>query len=189
MHGMAMAASRGALVVKELSINESGPTYVRLVGRRAGLIAWLMSLIGVDPTTTLEISATRLELTEGSLSGKVRNMMPLAKICNIGAGFFKPVVLLLLAGILLLVTLVTAIASMTGTTGMHLLSLIAFVGSIACVVAFFLKKTLVLFALSGSGVGPIIAFKRSVIEGVSIDEEQAKSIVSILTQLVEAQTR
>ena len=49
--------------------NENG-NYVHLIGREAGLFAWLLSVIGIDPTTEIEISDNMIVFTAGSLSGK-----------------------------------------------------------------------------------------------------------------------
>lgn len=180
MHGLSMAASRGALVLKELAINEDGPHYLHLVGRKSGLIAYLLSLIGIDPITTMDVIGNKIEVEEGSLSGKVKHLVPINSICNLGAGYFKPFVLIVVAVVLLVLTFVLSFAGDVpgGVT------FILFVAAIACAVAYFLKKTLILFALPGSGFGPIVAFKRSVIEGVDIDEAQAKRIVALLTSLI-----
>jgi len=184
MHGFALAASRGALVVKELKINENGPVYVRIVGRRGGLISWLLSLIGIDPTTEMEVTEKKIEFIEGSLSGQLRHMVPLRSVCNLGAGYFKPFVLIVVAVILLLLALVASFQDVPG-----IVVFLLFASTIGCAIAYFLKKTLLLFALPGSGFGPIIGFKRSVIEGVSVDEKQAMKIVEIVTALINAQNR
>jgi len=183
MHGLAMAASRGALVVKELSVNENGPVFVRLVGRRSGLVAWLLALIGIDPTTSLEVFADRIDLSEGSLSGQVRQAVPLVSVCNLGFGYCKPFVLLVVAVMLLFLSL--ALALQDGAPGV--IAVLFLLLAAGCVVAYFLKKTLLIFALSGCGMGPVISFKRSVIEGVAVDESQARRIVEIITSLVERQ--
>lgn len=184
MHGIAMAASRGALVLQELVINEEGPRYLHMVGRKSGLIAYLLSLIGIDPTTTMDVIGNKIELEEGSLSGKVKHLVPLSSICNLGAGYYKPFILVVSAIVLLVLSLVLSFSG--GVPGGIVFLL--FAAAIGCAVAYYLKKTLVLFALPGSGFGPIISFKRSVIEGVDIDESQAKRIIVLLTTLIEKKT-
>lgn len=191
MHKLALGASRGALVVKELTINEEGPVFVRLVGRRGGLLAWLLALIGIDPTTTMNVTASRIELTEGSLSGKVRHMVPLSAICNLGTGYFKPIALLALGFVLLVFSLsqFIAIAFFDVDAGYSFAGFSVLLFSAASFAAYSHSKTLVLFAMSGSGMGTAVGFRRSAIEGVSVDEQQARKVVEIMTKLVEDKTR
>lgn len=179
MHKLALAASRGALVVKELIINRTGPLYLKLVARRAGIIAFLLSLLKIDATTTLIVQGNRIEFTQGSLSGQMKEMIPLSSVSNLGTGFFKPILLLVYA-VVAFVLAIGCLCSDLRIVGLPLLLL-----AVVCVVAFFLKKTLVLFIIPGSSVGVTIAFKRSVIEGVNVGEAEARQIVELLTYLVE----
>ena len=45
MHRLAMLAGKSALVIKEAKVNEDGPLYVKIKGRKSGLIAWFLALI------------------------------------------------------------------------------------------------------------------------------------------------
>ena len=60
-----------ALALQEKVINSEGPCYVRLVGRKSGLIDWLLTLLGINTRTMLEIYEDRIEYSYGSLSGRV----------------------------------------------------------------------------------------------------------------------
>lgn len=179
MHKLAVAASRSALVLQELEVNENGPTYVRLKGRKSGLVAWLLALIGIDPTTTLEITGDRIDYVEGSLSGKMKHTIPINAVCNLGTGYFKPVALLV--GAIVCVVLSIVITLMGGSS---FIVLMLFVAAVTDAICYYLGNTLVVFMLPGSGTGPVIGFKRSVIEGVVIDEKTAYNIVDIVTDLV-----
>lgn len=180
MHKLAVAASRGALVLQELSVNENGPVYVRLKGRKAGIVAWLLSLLGIDPTTILEITETKIDYVEGSLSGNVRHSIPIDAICNLGTGYLKPV--MFCVGAIGNVILAIIGALLGGSS----FSVLMFFGvAIFCAIAYYAGNVLMLYALPESGVGPIIGFKRSIIEGVSIDEEQANKIIAVIMTLIE----
>jgi hypothetical protein len=43
--------------------------YVNITGRESGLIAWVQSLVGVDPTTTIRVGMDRVEFSSSSLAG------------------------------------------------------------------------------------------------------------------------
>ena len=45
MKALSLLAARSALVLKEVTIDENGPLYVRIVGRKPGLIAWILNLL------------------------------------------------------------------------------------------------------------------------------------------------
>ena len=97
MHSFAMLAGKAALVIREAEVNENGPLYVKIKGRKSGLIALLLTLIGVDTTTTFEVYENRIEFTEGSLSGRIKEMIPLSSVSNLGTGYMKPVIWMVLA--------------------------------------------------------------------------------------------
>ena len=80
MHSLAMTLGQHALVLKEFSINNQGPEYVHIVARKGGLIAWLLTMLGIDATTTFRVFADRIEFEAGSLSGKLHTTMPLRSI-------------------------------------------------------------------------------------------------------------
>lgn len=176
----ALVASKNALVVKALEVNETGPVYVHIVGRKPGILAWLRSLIGIDPTTTLKVMDNRVEFIEGSMSGQVTHMIPLSSVCNLGAGYSKPFVLLVVAIIMLVIGLITMVASVPACVPLVLILL-----AICFAAVYYLKKTLVLFILPLSSMGACIGLKRSVIEGVDLDEATAFRIIDIVSALIE----
>lgn len=179
MHGLAFVASRGALVVKEINIDVNSDNPIHIVARKAGVMSWLLSLIGVDPTTVFDVYLNRVEYSEGSLSGKVKHMIPLKSICNLGTGFFKPVLCFVFA-VLCFIGAISVLGARNSGPVVLILLLIA----VVFVIAYFLKRTLLIFALPASGVGPVFCIKRSVIEGVVIDEKVADTIIDIMTQLI-----
>ena len=158
-----------ALVQKE--INTEGPCYVRLVGRKSGVVDWLLTVIGINTTTVLEVYGDRIEYSYGSLSGRVVEMIPLSKVSNLLCGRFKPAILLILAGI--------CFAAAFVTFGITLIFTILFV------IFYFLKKTVLISIIPNSGSASSVAFKRSLIEGKDISEEEAANIIKIVAQLVE----
>lgn len=181
----ALMMARNALVVTHFKVEKGGTVYVDIQGRKAGVLAWLLSLIGVDPRTTLRVTENRVEFSEGSLSGRVMHTIPLSTVCNLGAGYSKPFVLLVV-GILMLLLAIIALAADDIPAGAAFFN---FVVSGLCILFYYLKKTLTLFFIPPSGVGVCVGFKRSVIEGVNIDERQAFDIIGIVTELIEKNTR
>ena len=177
--------ARNALVVTQFKVRKNGPVYVDIKGRKAGILSWILSWIGVDPYTTLRVTDTRVELSEGSLSGRIMHTIPLSTVCNLGAGYSKPFVLLVI-GVLTLLLAICCVFSDDIPGGVAVPNLLV---AGLCFLFYCLKKTLTLFFVPPSGVGASVGFKRSVIEGVNIDERQAFEIIGIVTELIEKNTR
>ncbi len=175
MHTLANYFGGSALVVKEYSIHEEGPVYVHLSARRAGLVSWLLTLMGIDDRTTLDVYSDHVKFTTSSLSGTIVETIPLSAISVSGYGYLKPVLWLFFALLFLLATPVT-------------LGL-ALIPSLLCLLFYFLRKNIFIELISHSGVAAFICVKRSVIEGVNIDQNQAYRIISIIEQLITYQTR
>ena len=170
MHFFAMALGRKALVVKEFSINSDGPVYVHIMARKAGLISWFLTLFGVDSTTTFNVYSDRIEFREGSLSGQLGTVMPLRSISITTCGYTKPIVLLVFAVIFVLAAI--------PTFGISLLL------AGLCLIFYFLNKSLLISVVSNSGWPALICFKRSVIEGINVDYDQAQRVIRIINELM-----
>lgn len=142
--------------------------HVRIVGRKSGLLAWLLSLIGIDATTVFEVFDNRIVFKSSNLSGALTTTLPLASICRTSSGYFKPVLYLVL-GVMTLPLV---------------LSIIGAIVPILFFVFYFLHKSLLISIESNSGSDIAIAFKQSVIEGISVGEEDAEKVVTIVNQLL-----
>lgn len=171
---LARLSGSSALVLKNLEVRESGPHYVHIEGRKAGLISWLCSLVGIDSTTVFDVYDDRIEYSDGSLSGSFKETIPLTKISNLGTGYLKPFLFAILAALFLLLAIPTFGVTLLFT------ALFAFL--------YWTQKSLLIYFIPHSGSTTAMAFKRSLIEGVSIDAETANKIVSIISDLVEKNT-
>ena len=185
IHKLAFKAGGAALALKLKVINENGPMYVKIVGRKSGLIAWLLTVIGIDSTFTFYVYEKRIEVTEGTLSGTLTSVYPIASLSSCGFGHLKPFYCLTLAVFSLCGTIYTLIQSVHGYPAAGATSVFSLVMAIAFIVMYYLRKTLCIFAVSHSGIGPYLFAKRSIIEGVKITDEDAARIANIITSLVE----
>ena len=175
MSSFASAAARSALVVKEIKLNEAGPQYVHIVARKAGVIAFLLSVIGIDSTTTFDVYADKLDFSQGSLSGYIKSCMPLSSMTVATGGYVKPFIELIL-GIL------CVFPGAIFTFGIS-----ALIGLIL-IIHYFLSKTLLIQVVASSGWDATICLKRSVIEGIEINQATADKIVDLIKNLVMAKT-
>ena len=179
MHNLAMLMGGNALVLREKEINEYGPVYVRLVGRKPGLLDWLLTIIGINTTVVFEVYDNRVEYSYGSLSGRMTETIPLSKISNLMCGYFKPFFLLVLAAILFIAGICVSFSAGNG-----ILFIFGLIFSIVCVICYFLKKTTMVSVIPNSACPTTVVFKRSLIENNNISAEEAQQIISIINALV-----
>lgn len=184
-----------ALVLKEWRagekpVDKSGH-YVRISGRQAGVIAWVLALLNVDPVTTIRVNTERVEFSQASLSGMASRMIPLEGICSTFYGYHKPwksSVALFFFLSWLSVALATVLTRSVPGRLLGTLVALAVCGLVAALY-YFLSRTLTLGFVELSGVASAIQFKRSVIENVDVDEDQARYICEITQFLIESHRR
>ncbi len=146
-----------ALVLKQFSTDAySGRVYV--VGRQPGFMGWLLSAMGVDANTELTVTPTEVSFRQSSLFGETVTVCPTSRVACASAGYAKPVEYLIIAGL----TAVTVIIP------------------IVMIILFFLEKRMFVMVETTGGGSFAIAFKRSLIEGVEVNQEKAKEVLQIL---------
>jgi len=160
---------------------DANGNYVDISGRQSGLLSWFLALLGVDPTTTIKIGPVRVEFHQSSLSGISTRMIPLQGICSTYYGYYKPwkeaLAIIVLCSVL--GNVIMAAGSWTGALLVWLL------GLVLGFLYYFLNKTLTLGFVENSGVANGIQFKRSVIENVAVDADQARVVCEITQSLIE----
>lgn len=175
-------------VIKEWFASETpnrDGIYVHIRGRKGGLMSFILSFAGIEPTVSLVVDRENVRFRVGSWTGFKSWVTPLQKLCSGHYGYSKPfwgTVFWIIVGVALLL-------ASYGQRGDALrlavgLGIVVILGAIAY---YFLNKTLVLGLtyVGGGGVhsGDQFAFKRSVIEGKNIDEIAAERIVAIIEMI------
>lgn len=167
--------------------------HIRIVGRNGGLIAWLLSLMGIDPTTTILVGPERIEFSSASLAGTESRLIPMQNVCSTYYGYHKPwkAGALIVAFFLLGGLSAGASVAEAGSPGsaFTILFTAVVVGLAFALLYYFLNRTLTLGFVELSGVVCGIRFKRSAIENVDVDQVQAKAVCTIVQQLIEAKSR
>ena len=160
-----------SLVIKQwyadTSKNEDG-NFVHIVGREAGLLSWLLSLFKIDPTNEVEVKDNLLKFTTSSLAGQEKRLIPMNSITSAYYGYKKPWKMALFLGVIL----------------MPLFGLGLLVGPLY----YILNKSLTVGVVEASGWIGAFSFKRSIIEGQNISEEDAYRVIEIIRTLIEAKT-
>lgn len=169
-----------SLVIKSWSLKSNpavGEPHVRVIARESGFWSFVFSLLGIDATTTFQVSSTRMEFEQGSLSGFIRRLTPFEKISSTFYGRHKPwkTSVALLGGAVM-------VGSAIGNAWAFLVFLI--IGVLGAGLYYFLNRELTFGFNEDSGTTAAITFKRSVIEGQEIDEEQLKKVISVIEHLI-----
>lgn len=163
--------------------NEEG-NYVHLVGRKSGLVSWVLSLMKIDAVSEVKVQGNLIKFTTSSLAGREKRVIPLKAITSAFYAYEKPwkkAVAILGSSVFLIV------ASMFSYE-MSFLSSFGFLGIIGGVVYYILNKKIKVAVVEASGWTGEFAFKRSVIEGQNINEKQAYEVIDIIRELIEKKT-
>jgi len=190
---VAWASKRGApslgsaLVLREFQVNDHATegAVITIRGRVSGLVAWLLTLVGVDTETTLTVTTDRVSLQRASLSGRHVVQIPLANVASTQSAYYQPVWALLMAAWFAFTGLVLAALDNgfeAGAKEKDIFSGLIMAGIF--VVIFRLGRKIGISVESGGGTHYGIAFKPSVIEGVSVDLDAALRVAAILNTYV-----
>lgn len=156
--------------------------FVEIRGRRAGVFSFFLSLVGIDPTVCLIIDRNNVRFEEGSWAGFTWTVTPLEKLCSGTYGYSRPWLASLILALL-------GIAVVTSTVNTITTALFLLIGSLAIAWLYYILNKalfLVLDDIGGGRPGGLV-FKRSVIEGISVDEQEAARVIKIIEMLVKSE--
>ena len=146
--------------------------YIQIKGREGGIISFLLSRVGIDPTVSLVVDKSNIRSEIGSWSGFFRRVTPINNLCSGGYGYDKPWKKALMIGF---------VGILAGTIS-FILTLVFWMGAFAY---YFLNKEMTLELHDVGGIRSIkIDFKRSVIEGIKVDENEAARVIRIIEGLI-----
>jgi hypothetical protein len=176
------------LVLRKFKIIEdsSADLLVDIVGRASGLTTWLLTVIGFDAETSLKVTKQEISFKSSSLFGQTLQVVPLPSASSTHCGYSKPIGYLIAGAIILIGGIITGLVQ-RGGGAIILFSLI--IGGIF-LVAYYLSKKIVISVETSGGIILGLSFKRSVIENVGVDIEQALKAIMIVNQkIIESQIR
>ncbi|MEY4272528.1 MAG: hypothetical protein RL250_1394 [Verrucomicrobiota bacterium] len=165
-------------------------SFIKITGRRSGLVGFIFALLGIDPVTTLSVTNKRIEFHSASLTGTFHRITPLGSVSSSYFGFFKPLFGALAVGIFVGGVLAMIMGAVMGydrggSAGM-LGVLIGFgVGTLVAFIYYKFNVTQTVGFVELSGDNYFIRFKPSVIEGVSVDEAKAKYAAELIQHFIQ----
>jgi hypothetical protein len=185
-----------ALVLKEFQINrEPGDGDAILVrGRPAGILAWLLTLLRIEPERVLRVTARDVTLELGGLYGFRSTFLRIEDVASATCGYYRAFSFLLLSVALLTLSAVSAFIAWSAdldpysrqaaSTALTYVLGICLILAGAFYVVYALSKRVFVEIESSGGGRPGIAFKRSVIENTVIELDQALDLVEVLNNQV-----
>lgn len=176
-----------ALVIKSWKVTSNpkpGEPYVEIVGRKAGLLSWLLSLIGIDATVSMKVTARHMFFGTGSLAGFNRRIVLLPHISSTYYGLYKP---WKMTAVFIAISFSLGVSLIgVGSRGSVIFgTLVLFGGVGAALLYYFLNKSLSIGFVEDSGYSGNLVFKRSVIEGQAIDENASEVVIQMIEHLVQ----
>jgi hypothetical protein len=172
------------LVLRKFEVNAGGTPAVTIEGRPSGIVAWLLTTLGLDTLTTLTVTDREVSFKSASLSGETHHLVPLTEISSTHCGYSQPIWLLMVGGAILLLSMLAAMNSFNSTQ--------TFVGGVffaaICGAIFLLQRKIAMTIETTGGMLIGLAFKPSAIEHVSINLAQALKAVDRINTVVIARS-
>jgi len=167
------------LVLTKFTINESGTgPILEVTGRRAGLIGWLMTVVGLEPVTKLVVTDHDVSVRRAGIGGVLRYVVPLDRVASTHCGFIKPVASLIL-GVLVALGGVLAFFSRNKEIGVG-----ALVIGVVLIIIYFVSTRLSLSVESKGGMIVGLGFKSGVIQGATVGLEDVTKAVDLINRHV-----
>jgi len=166
---------------------DSEGNLVNIRGRQPGILNWVLSLLGVEPKVHLKVDNQHVRFEQGSIGGSATHVIQLNAVTSTLYGFTKPwkqtaTILLVTLGIAyhMIFEQPSGIPEQVASGATKWGLIIALGGIIVAGLYYFLKQEMSVGLVDESGHTSLIVFKRSVIEGKTLGEEQAAYASSII---------
>ena len=168
-------------ILKTFQIDQTGTTGAHLFieARQPGIIAFILNLIGLDPTAQLKVTKGAVSFRSTSLSGMTETSTSLTQIGSFQGGYSKPISYLILAAFFMITGIVLDII-----LGDFFVIWFALIISLVCLVAYALQKNLAFGFETSGGAYYGMSFKRGVLNNVSVDITQVENALLLVNALI-----
>lgn len=175
-----------SLVLKRFEINQNPKNeiedVIHIAGRKAGILSWLFNLVGIDATETITVNSQEFRHKAAGLMGQMQEVCPLTSISTVHCGYRRPIWYLIFSVAALLIGLFAWASEDQGFK----FFIIGFLVGLALICAYILLKKISIEIHTRGGLFIGLIFKRSIIENIAVDIEQARKVISVITDLVNA---
>ncbi len=178
-----LAVAGPVLVLRKFEVTGPETPSVEIQGRPSGLVAWLLTTLGLDTLTTLRIDEEGAVLTSASLSGVLRHLIPATAISSTHCGYSQPIWLLIIGAAIFVFSMLSA--SVSGTAIFSFGVIVAML----CGIAFWFQRKIVIAIETTGGAVFGVAFNPSAIEHVTVDLARAQEAVDQVHRILLARSR
>ncbi len=155
--------------------------FVRISGRKEGLGAWILSLVGIDPTIHLSLTKKTCLLESRTFWGFRKRAIPISRISELQTGFARP----WLEPCILVALSIVCLLLFWNEWTLGAMCLAAALFGVAWFIYVF-KRYLHIGVIGVGGAPAAIEFRPSFIEGKHIDANAAEEVANIIQALIDA---
>ena len=192
--GLSLSRRRGtirisgpALALRKFKVDESLSEEIRvdIMGRASGIVGWFLTIIGFYGETNLRMTAKEISFSNKSRFGQIYQVVPVPCISSTHCGYSRSVGYLILAVLFIVIGVIMGFAPKGSAAAVVVLLIL---GGLFLIAYGFSKRIAISLETSG-GMVLGLSFKRSVIENVPVDIEQALKAIHIVNgKVIESQT-
>lgn len=179
------------LVLRRYQIDESGASgaNVWIEARQGGFFNFLLTLVGLDPNSSLTVSRGSIAFRTSSVFGSTQVSTPLTNIGAFIGGYKKPFFALVFGIFFIFFGVIGTLAGVLfSIDDAKIVGIIFLVLGGACLLYYYLQKTMYVgFETNGGGVHGF-AFKASLIEGVNVNIQRVLSTIDYVNSLISSAT-
>lgn len=176
----------GSLVVQKLTIQAAGSTQaanaVEIAGRREGLVAFLLTLAGLSPTTSLVVNDREAVCKTTGLLGIENRSIPMDRVAQVTSGSKVAFEYIAGAVVMFFVGFLATVGFLWRFEFLPLIGspLVTALAMVAMVALYLLNKRFFVGVFPQAGPPMFLAFKPNVIEGVELNLERAMEIAAMI---------
>ena len=178
-------------VLKKFQIDYTGESgaYLYIEARQPGLMAFILNLMGLDPNASTKVTRGAISMRQSSMRGMDQVSTALASVGAFIGGYSKPIGYLVAAAIFVIAGIGMTVTSYSladgyGESGSSAMLWVGLFMALVMVVLYAIKKQLYIGFETSGGAEHYIVFKRSVIEGVSIDIDRIEEALMLVNGLI-----
>ncbi len=173
-------------VLKIFQIDNSGVSGAHLFieARKPGLMAFILNALRLDDSASLKVTKGVITFRKSSLFGLVQTSTSLTQIGSFQGGYSKPITFLVLGFVSMILGFILDLAFTDWIFPLG--TILGAVFALIFVIIYALQKNLMFGFETSGGAYYGLAFKRGILDGVSVDIEQVERALMMVNALIGA---